>query len=398
MRILTRALMCAVVLMMVSRASFAQLQISVSFGPPALPVYDQPPCPGDDYIWTPGFWGWDADDEDYYWVPGTWVEAPEPGLFWTPPYWAWADGHYVFYDGYWGPHVGFYGGIDYGFGYFGDGFEGGRWDRGHFYYNRSVTNVNVTVVHNVYNTTVVHNTTVVNRVSYNGGNGGVNARPTARDEEAARDHHVERVAAQTRNRDAARSNREFRASANQGKPPVAATAKPAEFNGRDVVHAKEAGAPYHPPANRGNANNNRPAENNRPNENNRSNENGRPGTPAANDHNNNQRPTFTHPNDIPKAERSAPPNTGNARTDQKYQQQQQKLAAKQDQERAKLQQRQDQEHQRMTQQKADQARQQQVEQKHQQQTQKLQQRQEQQQQHLQQRQAPRPSNQPKEKH
>ena len=28
----------------------------------------------------------------------------------------------------------------------------------HFYYNRSVTNINVTEIHNVYNTTVVNNT------------------------------------------------------------------------------------------------------------------------------------------------------------------------------------------------------------------------------------------------
>ena len=39
---------------------------------------------------------------------------------------------FVFYDGYWGPHVGFYGGINYGFGYFGLGFEGGRSDNRHF--------------------------------------------------------------------------------------------------------------------------------------------------------------------------------------------------------------------------------------------------------------------------
>jgi len=34
---------------------------------------------------------------------------------------------------------GWYGGISYGFGYFGHGYEGGRWDHERFYYNRSVT-------------------------------------------------------------------------------------------------------------------------------------------------------------------------------------------------------------------------------------------------------------------
>ena len=60
--------------------------ISVTFGPPALPVYEQPICPGDGYIWTPGYWAWDPDAGDYYWVPGTWILAPEVGYLWTPPW------------------------------------------------------------------------------------------------------------------------------------------------------------------------------------------------------------------------------------------------------------------------------------------------------------------------
>ena len=56
--------------------------------------------------------------------------------------------------------------------------EGGRWENGHFFYNRSVNNVNVTDIHNVYNTTVINSTTV-NRVSYNGGNGGISCASEA---------------------------------------------------------------------------------------------------------------------------------------------------------------------------------------------------------------------------
>src|SRR6266404_2095094 len=138
-----------------SRAQVA-VGISVQFGPPALPVYEQPLCPGDGYIWTPGYWAWDPQDEDYYWIPGTWVEAPEVGFLWTPGYWGWERGAFFFHEGYWGPHVGWYGGIRYGFGYFGHGYEGGRWDHDRFYYNRSVTNVNITEVHNVYNTTIIN--------------------------------------------------------------------------------------------------------------------------------------------------------------------------------------------------------------------------------------------------
>src|ERR1700740_36819 len=161
-----------VMVVLIGGASFAQIGISVSFGPPALPVYEQPLCPAEGYIWVPGYWAYDYDYEDYYWVPGTWVEAPEGGYLGTPGSWAWDGNGYIFHDGYWGPHVGFYGGITYGYGYFGEGYEGGRWDNRRFYYNQSVSNVNVTNVRNVYNTTVVNNSTTANRGSYNGADGG----------------------------------------------------------------------------------------------------------------------------------------------------------------------------------------------------------------------------------
>ena len=150
----------------------AQVLISVGFGPPALPIYQQPPVPQDGYLWVSGYWAWDPDFYDYYWVPGTWVMPPQPGYLWTPPWWGWDNGAYTFHDGFWATQVGFYGGINYGFGYFGSGFQGGRWDSGRFYYNRSVTNITEVNVRNVYNTTVVNNTTNVNRVSFNGGQGG----------------------------------------------------------------------------------------------------------------------------------------------------------------------------------------------------------------------------------
>jgi hypothetical protein len=72
-----------------SRAT-AQVSVSITVGPPALPVYDQPPCPEVNYLWAPGYWAWSPDG--YYWVPGTWVPAPQPGYLWTPGYWAWGDG------------------------------------------------------------------------------------------------------------------------------------------------------------------------------------------------------------------------------------------------------------------------------------------------------------------
>ena len=75
--------MCIGMLATVALPPVASAQVSVEFSvgfpPPELPVYEQPPCPGERYIWTPGYWAWDDEDGDYYWVPGTWVEAPEVG-------------------------------------------------------------------------------------------------------------------------------------------------------------------------------------------------------------------------------------------------------------------------------------------------------------------------------
>ena len=240
-----RWLLLAVILTTFAAASFGQVAvgISVRIGPPALPVYAQPICPGPGYLWTPGYWAWN-DDDGYYWVPGTWVMAPV-GMLWTPGYWGWGGGFYAWHPGYWGPHIGFYGGINYGFGYTGVGFFGGEWRGGAFYYNRSVTNVSVTNVTNVYNRTVVVNE---NHVAFNGGRGGVVARPTAREEAYARQPHRAALTTQVEHEHAASRERENFARENHGRPAFAATARPADFNRRSVVSARAAGGEYHAPA------------------------------------------------------------------------------------------------------------------------------------------------------
>jgi hypothetical protein len=349
MKVLARAASLVFGILAMAAVSYAQIGIGISvrIAPPELPVYEQPICPGDGYLWTPGYWGY-ADD-DYYWIPGTWVEAPEVGFFWTPGYWGWGGDAFLFHEGYWGPQVGFYGGISYGFGYFGHGYEGGRWDGGHFFYNRTVNNVNVSIIHNTYNTTIVNENRNVTHVSYNGGTGGIDARATADEEAAARARHVGPVAAQTQHVEAARANPQLRASYNHGKPPIAATPRPGAFTDKGVVAAREG------PAGAG----------------------GKAGSPAP-----------VHPRDIPASERPAAPNTGNPKVDQKYQKQQDKLAAQQTKERQKLQQQQDKDHQQLAKKNVDEASKQQVEQRHQQQTQQLMQRHTQQQQQLQSRQQP----------
>ena len=148
--------------------------------PPPLPEYEQPEAPAPNYLWTPGYWGW--VNTGFFWVPGVWCAPPYYGALWTPPYWGFYGRRYLLHRGFWGRHIGFYGGINYGHGYNGDGYHGGYWNGRNFYYNRAVNRINTTRITNVYNRTVINNTTVNNttinnRVSYNGGRGGVNRRP-----------------------------------------------------------------------------------------------------------------------------------------------------------------------------------------------------------------------------
>ena len=233
--VLTTLLLITLTMVAAPAVSPAAIVLSIGIAPPLLPVYVQPPCPGPDYMWTPGYW---AYDDGYFWVPGTWVLVPEPGFYWTPGYWGWNGGLFVFNEGYWGPQVGFYGGINYGFGYTGAGYQGGYWNHGTFFYNRAVTNVGS--VGNVYSRAVTMRN--ANRVSFNGGAGGITARPTATEMAAAHDRHIGPTGAQTAHVRAASGNRQLYASVNHGRPPVAATAKPGQFGGRGAAPASRAAA------------------------------------------------------------------------------------------------------------------------------------------------------------
>lgn len=308
---MVRWVLFSILVLSFSAASFGQVSvgISVRIGPPPLPVYAQPICPGPGYIWTPGYWAWD-DDDGYYWVPGTWVVAPV-GMLWTPGWWGWEGGFYRWHGGYWGPHVGFYGGINYGYGYTGNGFYGGEWRHDRFYYNRSVNNVSVTNVTNVYNRTVIVND---NRVAYNGGNGGVHMRPSPQQESYMRQAHTSELPMQREHERAAMTNRQNFARENHGRPAVAATARPADFSRRAVVPARAAGGEWHPPAISPREARVNPGAVNRGNANNRGNDGYRSfnppsrGGPAANDRggNNprmNERPAPNRMNDRPAENR-----------------------------------------------------------------------------------------------
>jgi WXXGXW repeat (2 copies) len=226
--------------MLVLPAAQAQIGVSLSIhvGPPALPVYVQPPLPAPGYLWTPGYWAY--GEAGYFWVPGVWVQPPSAGLLWTPGYWGYAGGVYGWRGGYWGPHVGFYGGVNYGYGFGGVGFVGGEWRGGAFAYNRAVANFGSVHVTNVYeNRTIVTQNTIVNvnRTSFNGGV-GIQARPTSIEMQAANERHFDPTPNQVQHQSFAAQDRSQLASVNQGRPATLASSNVNAYHQVAQQHAQ----------------------------------------------------------------------------------------------------------------------------------------------------------------
>jgi len=186
----------------------------------------------------PGFWTWRKSVPDYFWVPGTWVQPPQPGLLWTPPYWSRVDGGYAFHAGYWADQIGFYGGINYGYGYAGDGYQGGRWGNGAFYYNRAANNFGSLAIANVYDQAVTADDNTV-RVSFNGGRSGTAARPTPQQEELANAPRVGATAEQQKHFELAAMDRSLYSKLNNNQPSVAATPKAGVLEGAGITRSKD---------------------------------------------------------------------------------------------------------------------------------------------------------------
>jgi hypothetical protein len=204
--------------------------VSIGIAPPPLPIYVQPALPAPGYLWTPGYWAY--GDAGYFWVPGTWVQPPTVGLLWTPGYWGFAGGLYGWHGGYWGSHVGFYGGVNYGFGYGGIGFAGGEWRGGGFFYNGAVANFGGVHVTNVYvDRTVIQRNTIVNanHVSFNGG-AGINHQPSPQEQQWSHENHVQPTANQTQHQQFASQDRGQLASVNHGRPATTATPNNAAYH------------------------------------------------------------------------------------------------------------------------------------------------------------------------
>ena len=125
--------------------------------------------------------------------------------------------------------MGYYGGVNYGFGYMGVGFVGGEWHGRDFAYNTAVVRVNRTVIRNTYvNETIVHNTTIVNnnRVAYTGGPGGIRHDPTNEERVAMRETHAAPTPIQQQHIQAARMDHANYFKANNGHPQNVAVVRP----------------------------------------------------------------------------------------------------------------------------------------------------------------------------
>lgn len=133
-----------------------------------------------------------------------------------------------------------------------DGYAGGRWVNNNFHYNQAVTNVNVTVVHNTYNQTVINNVNVthitnINRVSYAGG-AGTRQQPTPQERDVAHESHIPPTVMQIQHETAARGNPQQNASRNVGRPPVAGAPRPGTFDAPGFTAARPSTPQYQPQA------------------------------------------------------------------------------------------------------------------------------------------------------
>ena len=174
-------------------------------------------------------------------MPGTWVRPPQSGLLWTPPYWSEVDGGYAYHAGYWASEVGFYGGINYGFGYTGSGYEGGHWKDDSFTYNQAVNNLGSLDGANVYDQAVAVEENA-SHISYNGGARGTAARPTEQQETLANGRHIGPTPEQQKQFELAAMDRSLYSKLNNGEPGVAATQRAGILTGLGVAkeHAVEA--------------------------------------------------------------------------------------------------------------------------------------------------------------
>lgn len=191
--------------------AFAGYFAFVETAPPPLPVYSQPSCPVAGYLWTPGYWAYGS--AGYYWVPGVWVAPPRAGVLWTPGYWSQVGTVYTWRSGYWSFQVGYYGRVNYGFGYNGTGFQGGSWDGTAFRYSAS----NAAFVR----AASAGLGTPLDRASFHE-QGSAGIAPTAEELAAGRELRFRPTAEQTQHEQDASTDRDQLLAFNHGSPGILA--------------------------------------------------------------------------------------------------------------------------------------------------------------------------------
>jgi hypothetical protein len=155
-------------------------------------------------------------------VPGTWVLPPNTGDLWTPGYWAFENTGFRWHIGYWGRTVGYYGGLNYGYGYSGRGYQGGRWNQGHYRrdFHESARRPGNS------------------QVSFIGGQGGWPSRPPNPDLHPRPNEHSAPSDAQMMHEYAAVTRPTQRATGSRERPLVAATPRPSAFEAAGAEHAR----------------------------------------------------------------------------------------------------------------------------------------------------------------
>jgi hypothetical protein len=87
-KVLSRAAMTAVLIVLCGVAAPSLAQVNFSFGievaPPPPPVEEVYPVPRPGFVWAPPYWAWDG--ERHVRVPGHWMQA-RPDSYWVPDGW-----------------------------------------------------------------------------------------------------------------------------------------------------------------------------------------------------------------------------------------------------------------------------------------------------------------------
>ena len=80
-------------------SSLAQVEIQLNFGPPA-DRYEAVPAPRYGYLWAPGYWQWNANNNNHYWTAGSW-EVERPGYVYRRPQWVQNNGRWQYQASRW---------------------------------------------------------------------------------------------------------------------------------------------------------------------------------------------------------------------------------------------------------------------------------------------------------